>query len=292
MSKILVTGRNGQLASDLVSYLKRDLFDVIALSKDELDISNSTEVSKVILTLGVNWVINCAAITNLDYAELDEAKAYEVNSKGAENIAMSCHNARAGMVHISTDAVFSSDKPHYFKVESPCNPRSKYGFSKMKGEEAIRGALDKHWILRSSWIYGLRGSRFFNSILSKAISSKGIRVVEDQFGQPTSTLMMYETIHRIISGELETGTHHVVPVRYVSRFEFSLAINKAYKEVFNTDGGSQIDPILTHQTVGVAPRSPYSLLQPSQSALGINSLNSDLVDEIIRIIKLRKAGTL
>jgi dTDP-4-dehydrorhamnose reductase len=162
----------------------------------------------------------------------------------------------------------------------------------MKGEEAIRGALDNHWILRSSWIYGLRGSRFFNSILSKAINSESIKVVEDQFGQPTSTLMIYETIHRIISGELETGTHHVVPVKYVSRYEFSLAINKAYKEVYNTDRGSQIDPILTHQTMGVAPRSPYSLLQPSQSALGINSLNLHLVDEIIRIIKLRKAGTL
>lgn len=293
MTKILITGSKGQLASDLHQFLVLNSCNVVALPKEELDISNSDKVSNAISGLGVDWVINCAALTDLNLAELDEAKATQVNTKGAENVARSCRDSAVGLIHISTDAVFSSNTPKYFEVDDPGNPISRYGYSKMKGEEAIRGVLERHWILRSSWIYGSQGSKFFNSILSKFVKSHDVQVVDDQFGQPTSTNMICTSIHRIILGDVELGTHHIVPLEPASRYEFAIAIRQAYGKLLKRNCYSEVFPISSSHIDDIAPRSKYSLLRPSERAMGSLEKDSELVDEIGRVLSLReKAGIL
>lgn len=288
MNRILVTGSKGQLANDVFDFFSNSPFELIGKTHNQLDITNLDSVVREVSREEPNWIINCAAYTDLDAAESNARLAFEVNFEGPRNLAEVSSSYNIGLIHISTDAVFSSELPIYFDVSEKPNPINVYGVSKVLGEQAIRDLAKKYWILRSSWIYGHKGSKYFNSVLTKIRNSQNIDVVTDQYGQPTPTFMLSSAIREIVSNKIDIGTHHIVPSEYISRYEFCLKIKQAYELVNDKISKSHISRIVTKRSNFLAPRTKYSLLRPSEFIhLAPTSQDSSL-DRIIEVMRMRE----
>ena len=206
--KVLVTGVNGQLGHDSInelikrghSVISSDITDSYSGANDEtsvvtapymkMDITNSEEVVDVIKASSPDAVIHCAAWTNVDGAEdpINRDKVFRINSEGTRNIAEAVKSIDAKMVYISTDYVFSGlgDKP-WSADEKDFAPLNVYGESKLEGEKAVSSILDKYFIVRTAWVFGLNGKNFIKTMLNVGKTHSELRVVDDQIGTPTYT---------------------------------------------------------------------------------------------------------
>lgn len=204
--KILLTGKTGQLGYELERTLQ-GLGDVVAVNRLQMDLADLDQVRDVMRTVQPQLIINPAAYTAVDQAESNPDAAMRIN---AEAPAVMAHEARklgAAMIHYSTDYVFDGDKPgSYFETDIP-NPQSVYGRSKLAGEQAIQAAGIPHLILRTSWIYGLRGKNFLLTVQRLAQERDELRIVADQFGAPTWSRTLAEvTAHAL--ARLQSGIAH------------------------------------------------------------------------------------
>ena len=238
------------LGIDLCQELKSD-YDVIGLdiSKSSRagfslpyitgDITDRTSIQAIVTKVRPDIVIHCAAWTDVDGCELNSKKAYKVNSKGAENIALACKDAGAILVFISTDFVFDGKKRRPYREEDKTNPLSVYGDSKLKGEKYIKKILDEHYILRTSWLYGKFGKNFVDTIVAKGKTERSLKVVRDQIGSPTYTKYLARAIHvlldkhfsqRIVSStkyeirDTRYGLYHVSSAGQVSWYDYAREI--------------------------------------------------------------------
>ena len=206
--KVLVTGVNGQLGHDSINELIRrghsvissDITESYSGANDEtsvvtspymkMDITNSEEVIDVIKCSSPDAVIHCAAWTNVDGAEdpINRDKVFRINSEGTRNIAEAVKSIDAKMVYISTDYVFSGcgEKP-WSADEKDFAPLNVYGESKLEGEKAVASILDKYFIVRTAWVFGLNGKNFIKTMLNVGKTHSELRVVDDQIGTPTDT---------------------------------------------------------------------------------------------------------
>ena len=206
--KVLVTGVNGQLGHDSInelikrghSVISSDITDsysgfndgtsVVTAPYMKMDITNSEEVVDVIKSSSPDAVIHCAAWTNVDGAEdpINRDKVFRINSEGTRNIAEAVKSIDAKMVYISTDYVFSGcgEKP-WSADEKDFNPLNVYGESKLDGEKAVSSVLDKYFIVRTAWVFGLNGKNFIKTMLNLGKTHNELRVVNDQIGTPTYT---------------------------------------------------------------------------------------------------------
>lgn len=206
--KVLVTGVNGQLGHDSInelikrghSVISSDITDSYSGANDEtsvvtapymkMDITNSEEVVDVIKSSSPDAVIHCAAWTNVDGAEdpINRDKVFRINSEGTRNIAEAVKSIDAKMVYISTDYVFSGcgEKP-WSADEKDFAPLNVYGESKLEGEKAVASILDKYFIVRTAWVFGLNGKNFIKTMLNVGKTHSELRVVDDQIGTPTYT---------------------------------------------------------------------------------------------------------
>ena len=206
--KVLVTGVNGQLGHDSInelikrghSVISSDITDSYSGANDEtsvvtapymkMDITNSEEVGNVIKSSSPDAVIHCAAWTNVDGAEdpINRDKVFRINSEGTRNIAEAVKSIDAKMVYISTDYVFSGcgEKP-WSADEKDFAPLNVYGESKLEGEKAVASILDKYFIVRTAWVFGLNGKNFIKTMLNVGKTHSELRVVDDQIGTPTYT---------------------------------------------------------------------------------------------------------
>ena len=206
--KVLVTGVNGQLGHDSINELIRrghsvissDITESYSGANDEtsvvtspymkMDITNSEEVGNVIKSSSPDAVIHCAAWTNVDGAEdpINRDKVFRINSEGTRNIAEAVKSIDAKMVYISTDYVFSGcgEKP-WSADEKDFAPLNVYGESKLEGEKAVSSILDKYFIVRTAWVFGLNGKNFIKTMLNVGKTHSELRVVDDQIGTPTYT---------------------------------------------------------------------------------------------------------
>lgn len=206
--KVLVTGVNGQLGHDSInelikrghSVISSDITDSYSGANDEtsvvtapymkMDITNSEEVVDVIKSSSPDAVIHCAAWTNVDGAEdpINRDKVFRINSEGTRNIAEAVKSIDAKMVYISTDYVFSGcgEKP-WSADEKDFAPLNVYGESKLEGEKAVSSILDKYFIVRTAWVFGLNGKNFIKTMLNVGKTHSELRVVDDQIGTPTYT---------------------------------------------------------------------------------------------------------
>jgi dTDP-4-dehydrorhamnose reductase len=167
-----------------------------------------------------------------------------------------CRLENIGLVHISTDSVFSNTEPAYFKVTQTTNPINVYGLSKDAGEKAILAEYpERSWIIRTAWIYGDFGGRFVHTIMEKARSNQPLTVVDDQFGQPISTSAFATYVGALMKSNLGAGIYHFASSDYVSRFEFARTIYSSLK----VDPGL-ILPTSTIPNSLIAKRPKYSLL--------------------------------
>ena len=224
--KILVTGANGMLGQDLCPILEDENFDIIETDIDVLDITNFDNVNEVFSQYEPDFVIHCAAYTNVDKAEDEKELAFKINAQGTENIAKACKNSDIPILYISTDYVFDGTKKGKYLPEDKTNPINVYGASKLAGEEAVR-QNEKYYIVRTSWLYGHHGKNFVETMISLK-DKEELKVVDDQIGCPTWTVELANGIVKIITDEMPFGIYQVCGSGHTSWFGFAQKIFELY----------------------------------------------------------------
>ena len=224
--RYLITGCKGQLGYDLVRELnKREIYDILALDIEDLDITNKSAVDKVFNDYKPDYVFHCAAWTNVDAAEEKGSGCYDVNITGTQNIAAATKRINAKVMYISTDYVFDGTKKGLYETFDSPNPLSVYGTSKIKGEEKIK-INPQHFIVRTSWVFGINGKNFVKTMLKLAETKKEINVVSDQIGSPTYTVDLARLLVDIMDSE-NYGIYHANNEGFCSWAEFADYIFKA-----------------------------------------------------------------
>ncbi len=197
--KVLVTGSNGQLGSEIRAISSQyPRLDITFTDIDELDITDSLAVDNFTKELNSNFIINCAAFTAVDKAETEIELATKLNSTAPEILANSCKEIGCKLIHISTDYVFDGKSQTPYTEESPTNPTSQYGISKLKGDIAVLNS-GIGMVIRTSWLYSSFGSNFVKTIIRNGKIKPELRVVSDQVGSPTYARDFANSILEIVS---------------------------------------------------------------------------------------------
>lgn len=221
--KILVTGANGQLGRDVVLEAGRRGFPVVATDLSEMDITDPAAVEKTVLAEKPDCVIHCAAYTAVDRAEEEPEVCERINAAGTGNVAAACKKADAKMIYLSTDYVFDGKGETFFTPESHPAPVSVYGRTKYQGETAVQAALDKYFIVRISWVFGLYGKNFVKTMIDLAGAREEIGVVCDQIGSPTYTKHLAPLLLDMAQSE-KYGVYHATNSGVCSWFDFACEI--------------------------------------------------------------------
>ena len=254
--KVLITGANGMLAADLKRVFSNH--QTVALSKDELDITNLKETKAMVK--GKDAIINAAAYTKVDLAENEEELAVKINAKGVKNLAISACQNTAKLVHISTDYVFDGTKrAPYCENEKVC-PISAYGRSKAMGEKLLFLENPKtSYLVRTAWLYGESKNSFPNKIIKMANEKPYISVVNDQQGQPTWSFDLAKQILLLLESNAPFGVYHGTNSGMTTWFNFA-------KKIYEHVG-------LDHQRIIATTSDTFNLpaKRPMYSVLGHNA---------------------
>jgi dTDP-4-dehydrorhamnose reductase len=194
--------------------------EVVALPRDALDVTRPRLVHETVARERPDAVINCAAWTDVDAAESHEAAATEVNGHAAGHVAEAAAAAGAAVVHPSTDYVFDGTAGRPYVESDPVSPINAYGRSKAAGERAVAAANPRHFVVRTSWLFGPGGTNFVETMLGLSSSGGPVVVVRDQVGSPTYTGHLAEALVRLLDGE-SYGLHHIAGQGECSWFEFA-----------------------------------------------------------------------
>ena len=221
--KILLTGREGQVGWELQRSLAA-LGDVVATNRHELDLRDSTAIRRTVREARPDIIVNAAAYTAVDNAESEPDIAMQVNAIAPGILAEEAKRLGALLVHYSTDYVFDGSKKSPYKEEDAPNPLSVYGRTKLEGEQAIGASNCRYLIFRTSWVYGSRGRNFLLTILKAAREKPELRVVDDQFGAPTSSAAIAEATAHALRGGGPEGLYHMSASGRTTWFNFAQAI--------------------------------------------------------------------
>lgn len=260
MKQVLVTGANGQLGKSIkrISPNFKGLKFVFTDVAD-LDITNSEEVNTFFESNALDYCINCAAYTAVDKAEEEVEKAYLINATAVKNLAEACQKTGAVLIHISTDFVFDGTKRTPYTEEDMPNPLSVYGKSKLKGEEHVQESCDRHFIVRTSWLYSEYGNNFVKKMLRLAETRKQISVVNDQIGSPTYAGDLAEFILKVISSESTAyGLYHYSNLGAISWYDFAVEIFRQHQK------NVHVVPIPTRAYPTLANRPAFSVMDLSR----------------------------
>jgi dTDP-4-dehydrorhamnose reductase len=197
-AKILVIGRNGQLALALAERGARRGLEIVSAGRPELDLLDPAKVEKAVADSRADIVVNAAAYTAVDRAESEPEEAEALNARVPALLAAAAAKTGSRLIHVSTDYVFDGEKEAPYREEDPTAPVGIYGRTKLAGEEAVRSAGGEHGIVRTSWVYSPFGSNFVKTMLSAASARPQLRVVGDQIGNPTSALDLADGILAIV----------------------------------------------------------------------------------------------
>jgi dTDP-4-dehydrorhamnose reductase len=254
--KVLVTGAKGMLGVDLVSRLKSTRkYDIVAVDVEEMDITRLAQVKAVMLDCRPQVVIHCAAYTNVDRAERERELAMAVNSEGTKHIAFFCRELGAEMIYLSTDYVFDGTKQTpYIETDMP-NPINVYGASKLAGENHVAALLEGYKICRTSWLCGVHGRNFVNTILAAVAEGRPLSVVNDQVGRPTFTFDLATALAWLLERS-ESGIYHLTNSGYCSWYEFAQRIVQ-----MSGAKGVMLRPVTSEQFQSPARRPHYSVLE-------------------------------
>ncbi|MFL5823582.1 MAG: dTDP-4-dehydrorhamnose reductase [Solirubrobacteraceae bacterium] len=255
MRRILITGAAGMLGRDLVKACGLAGLDTVALTHAELDIADAQAVETAMRAAAPDLAVNCAAWTDVDGAESAPDRALVVNGAGAGNVARSANGCGAWTIHISSDYVFDGSKAEPYVESDPTNPASAYGRSKLAGEmEVAENAPDRHTVVRSSWLFGLHGRCFPDTILRLASERQELSVVDDQVGCPTFTGHLAAGIVAVVQGAPPPGILHLAGAGSCSWFELATRVVEL--------GGVQcrVTPARTEDMPRPAPRPAHSAL--------------------------------
>ena len=232
--KVLVTGVKGQLGYDVVNELEKQNIEAVGVDIEEMDITDSASVNKVIKEVNPDAVIHCAAWTAVDAAE-DEDKKEKVklvNVDGTQNIANVCKELDIKMMYISTDYVFNGEGTEPWQPDcKDYAPQNVYGQTKLDGELAVANTLDKYFIVRIAWVFGKNGNNFIKTMLKVGKNHDQLKVVSDQIGTPTYTFDLAKLLVSMIVTD-KYGYYHVTNEGgYISWWDFTKEIFKQATEM-------------------------------------------------------------
>ena len=271
--RILVTGKNGQIGRCLVDQLST-MSDIIllALDRDQLDITDSINVNKIVAEFIPSIIINAAAYTAVDKAEQERELAYAVNRDGPYNLAVAANNINAMIIHISTDYVFAGDSVAAYVETDDTEPQSEYGRSKLAGEQAVERACSRHIILRTGWAFAEQGHNFVNTMLRLTKTTDTLDVVADQFGSPTYVADIANAImiitKQLADGNQAYGVYHYSGFPYVSWHAFAEKIFELALAQGVLKQSIQVNPVTT-------PDYPTPAKRPANSRLNCHKIKQE-----------------
>ena len=270
--KWLIVGADGQLGRSLQEALKIKNISFQALTRKELDITDLSQVKECVEKSSSDVIVNAAAYTNVEQAEVDSANAFSVNEEGARNLAIAARDLDLKLVHFSTDYVFSGAKNHPWRITDEVKPLSVYGKSKLSGETAIMEEYSKNsLIVRTAWLYSPFGKNFYKTILNLALSSSNpINVVNDQFGQPTNAQDLSNLVISALGNDVPSGIYHGSNSGVATWHDFAI-------EIFKLAGAdtNRVISISSKDYKTKASRPEYSVLDNSKwSEFGVITLGS------------------
>ena len=235
---ILVTGANGQVGKTLTKTLLDNGIFAVTTDKSFLDITKKDDIIRNFKTHKPKLVINTAAYTNIEKAELEKKDAFRVNELGTFNLANACKVEKIPMFHLSTDYVFDGNFEIPYLETDEVNPINIYGKSKLAGEEVIKNILSEHIIFRTSWIFSKYKSNFVKTMLKLGLQNKSVSVINDQIGAPTSATSISHYLMLLVTkynkeGSLPWGTYHFSQQPFCSWYDFSVEIFHKANEIIN-----------------------------------------------------------
>jgi dTDP-4-dehydrorhamnose reductase len=293
--KILVTGREGQLARSLLERAAHvPQLEVLALGRPELDLERPETLTAPILAISPDVIINAAAYTAVDQAEDEPEIARTVNAEAAGAMAAAARQCGARIIQISTDYVFDGTAEGAYREDSPTNPLGVYGRTKWEGEERVRAETPDHLILRTAWVYSPFGRNFVRTMMQLAETRDTVRVVADQHGNPTSALDLADGLIAVLDawrhGDVGRGrTYHLAGTGVTTWAGLAEAVFDQCRALGRP--AAKIEPIVTSEWPTRAPRPRNSALDSSRFAADFGyrmpEWRSSLADVVTRIAAAR-----
>ena len=279
---ILLTGKNGQVGGELLRLLPQ-LGEVVALDRDQLDLSNPTDIRRIIREVRPQLIVNAAAYTAVDQAETDETTARAINADAPGIMAEEAKRIDTALIHYSTDYVFDGTKKAPYNEADSANPINVYGKTKLAGEQAIQSSGVPHLIFRTGWVYATRGRNFLLTILRLATERVELRIVSDQVGAPTCASELAAATAKILTRMLRTndgallfskvsGTYHMSAAGQTTWYDFAKTILEKAQATWHdlewlavaTQGrrlvARRVIPISTEEFGSPTHRPAYSIL--------------------------------
>ncbi len=265
--KVLVTGVKGQLGYDVMKELEKRGHVGIGTDVDNMDITNADEVRKVITEAAPDAVVHCAAYTAVDAAEENVDLCRRINAEGTANIANVCKESDCKMIYISTDYVFDGEGTHFRKPDDERHPLNVYGQTKYEGELAVETILEKYYIVRIAWVFGVNGKNFIKTMLNLGKTRDHLTVVCDQIGSPTYTFDLAKLLVDMAETD-KYGRYHATNEGLCSWYEFAC-------EIFKQAG-------FDHVTVSpvTADQYPAKAKRPSNSRMDKEKLTENGFDRL------------
>lgn len=254
MKKLMVTGCNGQLGCAVnKEYAGSSEYELVNTDVGELDITQIDQVMEFVREIKPCAIINCAAYTAVEACEKEEDLAFRINAIGARNLSIAAQETGAKLVHISTDYVFDGEGRRPYRETDPVGPQGAYGRTKLAGEEFVKEFSDRHFILRTAWLYG-EGKNFVKTMLRLSETNDKVRVVCDQVGSPTSAAELARAIAYLLPTE-NYGLFHATCEGDCSWAQFT-------EEIFRLAGKKTVVEHITSEEFGAAVKRPaYSILE-------------------------------
>ncbi len=221
--RVLVTGYNGQLGFDIIKRLEQLGIDCRGVDIQDFDLTKEADVANYIRDYAPDTVVHCAAFTAVDKAEEAKDLCYAVNVTGTENVAKACREVGARLMYFSTDYVFDGEGDQPFEIDSPRGAKGYYGLTKGLGEDKVIEYVDRHFIVRISWVFGINGHNFIKTMLKLGQEKTDLTVVADQVGSPTYTADLSVLLCDMLQTE-KYGIYHASNEGYCSWYEFASAI--------------------------------------------------------------------
>lgn len=257
--KILVTGASGQLGREAVLGFSAQGHQVTGIDREELDLAASADVAAAVAAYGVDWVINCAAYTQVDRAEKEAELAFAVNRDGAAAVARGAGQSGSRLLHVSTDFIFGGRQAVPYREEDAGDPLSIYGRSKLEGEQAVMAALPRALILRTAWVYGVHGNNFVKTMLRLMAEKDEMQVVDDQVGTPTWTGDIVKAM-QVLMEKNAAGIYHFTNEGVASWYDLACEILSAAPAFGYPVRTQRLRPVPSSQWASDAQRPAYSVL--------------------------------
>ena len=260
--KVLVTGKSGQLAWEVVNSAPLNV-ELVCLGRSELDIADAKAVNQAMRAHQPNVVINTAAYTAVDKAESEQEAAYAVNAAGAANLAQACKDNGVRLLHVSTDFVFDGTSTTPYQTDDAVNPLGVYGASKLAGDIAVHGMLPDAVIVRTAWVYSVHGNNFVKTMLRFMAEKPQLGIVYDQVGTPTWAAGLAQWLWEIVAKPDVKGMYHWTDAGVASWYDFAVAIQQLAIEKGMLDKAIAVRPIPASAYPTPAKRPSFSVIDKS-----------------------------